>query len=321
MIYYAGELAAFGAALCWTAGSQCTEAAGHRVGSMAVNALRLAVATVTLAIWALASGGSVVPQGFTGEQIAWLATSGLIGLVLGDMCLFRAFVEIGPRVSMLIMSLATPLTAVIGWATLGEQYGWRQWAGMAVTLAGVAWVIVERPAEGLTHRAMSVPDARRVRRVRHVTPRGVMLALGGVVGQATGYVMSKRGMGDGDAFAASQVRMLAAIAGFVVLLTAIGYWPRIGRAMRSGVAMVFICGAGAIGTAMGVGLSMLALHYTTTGVAATILATVPILLIPFAIVLHREHVSWRAMAGAAIAFAGIVLLVYDFGGAGATTGR
>lgn len=308
MIDHPGEWAAFGAALCWTVGSQMVEAAGNRVGAMAVNSLRLVIAVAFLAAWVTIASGTPWPTGFTGEQIGWLAASGFIGLFLGDMCLFRAFIEIGPRLSMLIMSLATPLTAVLGFVFLGEVYLPLQWIGMAVTLGGVAWVIVERRPEHLTARMVDTP---RPKRVRNVTPRGIGLALGGMVGQAVGYVMAKEGVGDGDPFAATQIRFAAAIIAFVPLLTVMGYWPRIGRALRDRAAMLFILGGATLGSALGVGLSVAAIKYTTTGVASTILAIVPILLIPFAIVVYREHVSWRAALGAAIAFAGIVLLVAD----------
>lgn len=294
--------------MCWTVGSQFVEAAGHRVGAMAVNSLRLVIAVIFLAVWVGVASGTPWPTGFTGEQIGWLAASGFIGLFLGDMCLFRAFIELGPRLSMLIMSLATPLTAMLGFVFLGEQYLTLQWIGMSVTLIGVAWVIVERKPEHLKARLVDTP---RPRRVRHVTPRAVLLALGGVVGQAVGYVMAKQGMGDGDPFAATQIRFAAAIVAFIPLLTVMGYWPRLGRALRNKAAMGFIIGGATLGSAVGVGLSLVAIKFTTTGVASTILATVPILLIPFAIVIHREHVSWRAALGALVAFAGIVLLVTD----------
>lgn len=294
--------------MCWTVGSQFVEAAGQRVGAMAVNSLRLVIAVIFLAAWVGIASGTPWPTGFTGEQIAWLAASGFIGLFLGDMCLFRAFIELGPRLSMLIMSLATPLTALLGFMLLGEQYLTLQWIGMSVTLLGVAWVIVERKPEHLKARLVDTP---RPRRVRDVTPRAVLLALGGVVGQAVGYVMAKQGMGDGDPFAATQIRFAAAIVAFIPLLTVMGYWPRLGRALRDKAAMIFIIGGATLGSAVGVGLSLVAIKFTTTGVASTILATVPILLIPFAIFIHREHVSWRAALGALVAFGGIVLLVTD----------
>ncbi|MCP4671749.1 MAG: EamA family transporter, partial [Desulfobacula sp.] len=65
----------------------------------------------------------------------------------------------------------------------------------------------------------------------------------------------------------------------------------------------------AVGPFLGVSLSLLVLHYLTTGVASTFLSLVPIFIIPFSIFLHKEHVSIRAAAGAVIAVFGIYLLM------------
>jgi len=316
---YAGATAAFGAAMCWTVGSQCIEAAGHRVGSMTVNLLRLFVAIGVLTAWGAAMHGAALPGGFSNEAWGWLLVSGLIGLFAGDMCLFRAFVEIGPRAAMLIMTLNVPMTALIDWAWLGQGYDAWQWAGMLITIAGVAWVIMERSDPAVIEAAGDPPGdaagrARRVRKVRPITMRGVVLGLGGAVGQAVGAVMSDWGMGEGDAFAATQIRMFGAVIGFAVLFTVIGRWRRVGAALRDGRAMAFTLFAGCIGTAFGVGLFLLSLHPsmgTATGVSATIVATVPILLIPFAVFVHREHVSMRAMVGAVIAVVGVAMLVWE----------
>ena len=312
-IPFAGELAAFGAAMCWTVGSQCIEAAGHRVGSLTVNLLRLFVALGVLAVIGLFTRGQPLPLDFPPEAWNWLVVSGLIGLFIGDMCLFRAFVDIGPRVAMLIMTLNVPMTAILGWLWLGEIYGWHQWLGMAVTLAGVAWVIVERPDPAMIEAGGDPPGdhQRRARRHRPITTWGVLLALGGAVGQAVGAVTSKQGMGNLDAFAATQIRFIGALMGFIVLFTVIRRWGRVGAAMKDGRAMGFMFAAGFIGTALGVGLFLLSLHHITTGVSATIISTVPILLIPFAVFLHKEHVSLRAMLGAVIAVAGVALLVWE----------
>ncbi|HAN95362.1 MAG TPA: EamA family transporter, partial [Firmicutes bacterium] len=100
-----GELAALTAALCWSLNSLAFEAAGRRVGSLAVNYLRIFVAFPLLTLTAWLTRGLALPLDAPPQAWLWLSISGLVGFVFGDIFLFRAFVEIGSRISLLIRSL------------------------------------------------------------------------------------------------------------------------------------------------------------------------------------------------------------------------
>lgn len=303
---YAGELAALGTALCWTFGSQLFEAAGLRAGSMAVNLLRLVLALVFFCIVSLFLRGSLIPLDFPVHAWVWLGLSGFIGFALGDLFLFQAFVEIGPRLSMLVMTLTAPISAILGLIFLGEVYTPLQWLAMAVTLSGVAWVILERTGR-------SGQGSTRQRKVRVITFTGVLYALLGTVGQAVGYILSKYGMWVGDhflePFAATQIRIISGIIGFMVIVTIRGSWGKVGTAISNKAALGFMTAGAFVGPFLGVSLSLLALHYTTAGVATTITALVPIFLIPSVILIGREHVSLRAFFGAVVAVGGVILLL------------
>ena len=167
MTQFTGEIIAFLTVLCWTVGSQFFEAAGKRVGSVTVNLVRLVLAAIFLCLTLLITKGQLIPLDFPLRNWGWLAVSGVIGFALGDMFLFKAFVEIGPRISMLVMSLSAPVTALIGWGFLGEIYKPAQWLGIVVTLSGVAMVILERNGNGSTETA-----APRNRILKKITPHG-----------------------------------------------------------------------------------------------------------------------------------------------------
>ena len=124
---YIGELAAFGTALCWTFGSQCFEAAGKRVGPLSVNLIRIVLALILFCILSLFTTEKLFPMDFSMHAWVWLGISGIVGFALGDLFLFKAFVEIGPRLSMLIMTLTAPISAILGLLFLGEIYLPLQW--------------------------------------------------------------------------------------------------------------------------------------------------------------------------------------------------
>jgi drug/metabolite transporter (DMT)-like permease len=304
---HAGELAALGTAGCWVASVLAFEAAGRRIGSLTVNLIRLvmAIALGALAGWALR--GLPLPTDATPHAWLWLSISGLVGFTFGDLCLFRAFVVLGARLSSLMMSLVPPLTAVIGWALLGEVLGGRELAGMAMTVGGVVWALAERMRR-TGGRTAGRPAGAAPPALPGPTLWGVALGLGGAVGQAGGLVLSKYGMGGYDPFAATQIRVLAGTAGYIALFTALGRWGRVVRATADRRAMAHTATGAFFGPFLGVSLSLLAVQHTLTGVAASIMSTTPVLIIPAVVLLGRERVGPGGWLGAALAVAGVVVL-------------
>lgn len=304
---HAGELAALGTAGCWVASVLAFEAAGRRIGSLTVNLIRLvmAIALGALAGWALR--GLPLPTDATPHAWLWLSISGLVGFTFGDLCLFRAFVVLGARLSSLMMSLVPPLTAVIGWALLGEVLGGRELAGMAMTVGGVVWALAERMRR-TGGRTAGRPAGAAPPALPGPTLWGVALGLGGALGQAGGLVLSKYGMGGYDPFAATQIRVLAGTAGYIALFTALGRWGRVVRATADRRAMAHTATGAFFGPFLGVSLSLLAVQHTLTGVAASIMSTTPVLIIPAVVLLGRERVGPGGWLGAALAVAGVVVL-------------
>jgi drug/metabolite transporter (DMT)-like permease len=49
-------------------------------------------------------------------------------------------------------------------------------------------------------------------------------------------------------------------------------------------------------------------QHTATGVAASLMATTPILIIPVVVLIRRERVGFGGIAGALLAVSGVVLL-------------
>jgi drug/metabolite transporter (DMT)-like permease len=137
---------------------------------------------------------------------------------------------------------------------------------------------------------------------------GLLLALGGAAGQAVGLALSKYGMGRYDPFAATHIRVIAGGVGFVVLFFLLRRWRLVFRALGDGGAVARTALGAAFGPFLGVSLSLVAVQHTQAGVAATLMALVPVLIIPVSILVMKERVSLRAVAGALIAVAGAALL-------------
>ncbi len=290
-----GQLAALATAFCWTVTALAFESAGRRIGSLAVNLIRLIFALFFLTLFNLITRGQALPLDAGAHVWLWLSLSGLVGFTLGDLCLFRSYVLIGARTSTLFMLLVPPLSAVAGWALLGETLTMCDWIGMALTVGGVWSVVSEkRTAEnGQPH-----PHAAS----------GALLGLGAAVCQAVGLILSKYGMGDYSPFAATQIRAWAGFVGFAVLFVFIGWWPKVVTATRDRGAMWRVTLGSFFGPFLGVSLSLMAVQNVEAGIATTIMGIVPILIIIPSALLFKEKISVRSVFGACVAVGGVGLL-------------
>ena len=287
-----GELAALGTALCWATNALFFEDAGRRVGSIAVNLIRIYLGLIFLTIFTWISRGFVFPIDATSHAWIWLGLSGLVGLVIGDLLLFEAFVVVGARVSMLIMSLVPIITAFISWLILGESMTVLEIVGMIITITGVCLVILERR------------DGSKIFKFRHPIA-GILFAFGGATGQAIGLVLSKFGMQDYNAFAATQIRLIAGCIGFLPVIFIMRKWKSIFRAFKNRKAIRSITAGSFAGPFLGVSLSLVAIQHTKAGIASTIIAISPVIIIPFSIKFFNERITVLEIFGAIISVAGI----------------
>lgn len=305
-----GQLAALGTAFCWAITSTSFEGAGRRVGSLQVNLTRMVVAFVIFSIYSLTVTGGVLPFHANRHVWIWLSLSGLVGFVFGDVFLFQAFVDVGARRAMLVYSSVPPVTAILGWIILGETLTITQLSGMMITVAGIITVVAARPVSGVP-RPVAVPASRTgpapVHESRHYL-RGVWFAFLGSLGQALGLVLSRYGAPTFDAFAATQIRILSGLIGFIVLFTVTRRWRRIAVTFRDGAAMRLITRGAFFGPFLGVSLGLFAAQRAGTGIAATLIATVPVVLLVTAIVGYRERVGIQESGGILMAVAGVAIL-------------
>jgi drug/metabolite transporter (DMT)-like permease len=288
-----GEIAALATAFCWTITALAFETASRKVGSVAVNIIRLVMAVLLLGAFSWFRRGMFLPMDANADMWFWLILSGLVGFVIGDLFLFEAFILIGSRLSMLIMTLVPPITAALGWLMMGEQLSWLNIIGMSMTLSGIALVIFQK-------------HSGKNSRLKYPL-KGLFFAFLGAVGQATGYVLSKFGMGNYDPFAATQIRVIAGIFGFAILISFFRRWGAVNNAVRQKNPMLLILLGATFGPFLGVSFSLLAAQNTSTGIAATIMAITPILIIPPTLIFYKQAVSWKEIIGAIISVAGVSL--------------
>lgn len=296
---HTGELAALSTAFCWTITAITFSSAARKLGSLQLNLIRLTLAFVFLGVFTWIVKGIFLPTDAPIHTWAWMSLSGLVGIFLGDLSLFASYLYIPARISMLIMALAPPIAAITGYFFLNETLAPISIIGMFLTLVGISLVVVRRK---------NTENGSRSRLTFSHSIRGILLAFGGAAGQGIGIVISKYGIGDYNPFAATQIRIIAGIAGFSLLITLLGRWADIPIALRNRSGMRDTTIGSFFGPFLGISFSMLAVQYTSSGVASTLMAIVPVLILAPSVIIYKEKIGWLELAGATISVIGVSLL-------------
>jgi drug/metabolite transporter (DMT)-like permease len=294
---HVGELASLATAVLWTFSAVAWTSAGKHIGALAVSFLRLLLAIGMFTAYGYWHRGLAWPSDASPRVWQVLGASGFLGFFVSDLCLFKAFLLIGPRRALLVTSLTPPLAVLISWVWFDAGLGPQAWLAMAVTLAGVLWVVLEQ-RDGEEH-----PHGRKQLRY------GLFLAGTATAVQALGTVMAKDGIAGYDPAASAFIRVLGALVGYVLLITLLGRWRPMLAASRQPKPMLMLLGGAVVGPFLGVTTYMLALQNCHVGVVTTILATIPVMILPFSVFLYGERVSVRAIGGALVAAIGVALLM------------
>lgn len=327
---YTGELLSLVVAVSWTVTALFAEVASKRMGSLPLNVVRMTMSLLLLAVTLWLIMGVPWPSYADGHTWMWLLLSGVVGYVIGDYCLFKGYISIGSRFGQLFMTLSAPTAALMGRLLIGEQMRPLALVGMCVTLAGIALSILS----GGTPSGSQHPSGHRLH-IR-LPIRGVAYAAAAGVCQGLGLVLSKIGLQHYDTalaaaglvtteavpgalvplplfigvpFAATMIRASMGLVGFTLLLLLFQKQgaQRLVEAVHDRRAMWCALGATIFGPFVGVSLSLLATQYTSTGIAQTLFALTPVLIIAPSAWLFRQRVRIREVIGAVISVAGVSL--------------
>ena len=309
---YIGELISIGVAFSWTATALLSEFGSKRLGNLTLNVLRMGLALLfSLVLFGVVTG-SPLPAGVPAEACGWMLLSGLVGYVIGDYCLFQCYILIGSRFGQLFMTLAPLSAALMAWITLGQQMKPMSIVAMLVTLFGIGISVLGRG----NHHMVSLK----------LPLNGVLFAIGAAMCQGIGLVLSKIGMDHYDVaamakagvsewlipFSANFYRCIAGIIGFTILLYFRDGIGHLREAMHDRKGLSVAIATTIFGPFVGVGFSLMAVQYTAAGIASTLMAMTPIIILLPSYWLFHEQITWKAVLGAFISVIGVSL--FFFGG-------
>ena len=299
---YLGELISICVAFSWTATALLSEFGSKRLGNLTLNVLRMGLALLFSIILFWIVAGTPFPPVGSFEACGWMLLSGIVGYVIGDFCLFQCYIIIGSRYGQLFMTLAPLAAALMAWMTLGQQMTHMSIIAMFITLIGISISVLGR---GEHHKVTLKLPAN-----------GVLYAIGAAVCQGIGLVLSKIGMDHYDTaampdwlipFSANFLRCIAGITGFSLLLYFREGFKPLREALHDRKGMTVATATTIFGPFVGVAFSLMALQYTQAGIASTLMALTPIIIILPSYWLFHQKITWRSVLGAVISVLGVSL--------------
>lgn len=307
---YLGEIISFAVTFSWTATALFAEVASKRLGALQLNVIRMFLSLVLLSITMLCVTGFPYPLFCNPKAWLWLSLSGFVGYVFGDWCLFNSYVIIGSRFGQLFMTLASVFAALSGYILLGEHLSLLVIIGILVTITGIGMSVLNKGGDEEKHKLnLKLPV------------KGVLLGIGAAMGQGIGLVLSKMGI---DAYeqsvpanASSVLSILPfastfirAITGTLCFLCIMGLQKKFHTlpvVIKDGKGMKAALGATLFGPFIGVSFSLMAIQYTETGIAQTIMALTPVfILLPSALIFHQK-ITVKEVIGAIVSVIGVSL--------------
>jgi drug/metabolite transporter (DMT)-like permease len=289
---YLGELSALLTAFLWSGTSLAFSSAAEKIGSLQLNINRMILASFFLISTILIMGYSI---DLTSTQFVNLIISGIIGLVIGDSFLFKSFQLLGARISMLLMALSPGMSTILAFFFLDERITFIGIVGILITIGGIALVVLEKNAES-KHRIKSI---------------GIFYGILGALGQSGGLIFAKFAFQEGHitSFVATFIRILSSV---IILLPVVVLLKRYKNPYKTFSQNKSAFGATLLGTILGpflgITFSLIAIENTKVGIAATLMSTMPIIMLPMVRYIFKEKLSWRAILGAVISVVGVALI-------------
>jgi drug/metabolite transporter (DMT)-like permease len=295
------ELSGLVAALCWTISSLMAPGLIQRFGTMRFNTVRIMIASVILLFI------SLVTQRFNASlwlHVDLIILSGVLGIFLGDTMLFTAVHRLGPRRTGVIFATNAPMSILLGWLFLNEHLSLNQLFACGLVLSGVVIAILFGKRQSL-HAWEQTKGKLSV---------GILMALGGALGQASGALLSKPALLDGaDPIAVSALRVTT---GAIALMLAYGLFYRhrqpehaIPFSQLTRQDFIGIAALATIGMVIGMSVLVWGVGNANVGIVTTLSAVVPVLILPGLWITTGQRPTFGAWLGAILVVTGAALII------------
>ncbi|MCY9827112.1 DMT family transporter [Vibrio chagasii] len=299
---YIGEIAAIGAAIVWACATWIYGQFGHRFSAMQLNIIKGLVASVMMLLVM-----PLIPMPefeLSANHFGILAISGIIGIAIGDSAYFAALKRIGANKTLLLESLAPPLSGVLALMFLGAALTLQSWLGVVITTLAVTFVVFQ-PSNSANNDSTNQAQWS-----------GIGYGLVASVCQASGVVISHYALVAGDIppLLGALIRLTIGVFAVMMIIPFVENKPysSIKRDLweMTKLDKLWLLSAIFVGTFLALWLQQIALKNANPAIAQTLIATSPVfILVIYA--LKGEKVSKQSLIGTLAAVGGISLFFYQ----------
>ncbi|AXN33671.1 DMT family transporter [Vibrio coralliilyticus] len=290
---FQGEIAALSAAVVWALATWIYSQFSHHFSAMQLNIVKGVAASGMMLVvmpWV-----EMPTMAISATHLAILAVSGIIGIAVGDSAYFASLKRIGANKTLLLESLAPPLSGVLALVALGSVLPLQSWLGVLLTTLAVTFVIFQPDASG-----------------QQTNWSGVGFGLLASVCQASGVVISHYALVAGDLppLLGALIRLSVGVLAVAMVIVVFEKTPfssmkkHLGQLTKS--AFLWLLGAIFVGTFLALWLQQIALKHANPAVAQTLIATSPLFML-FIYMVKGEKVTAKSIIGTLAAVGGISL--------------
>lgn len=288
-----GEFFSVACAACWALAVILFRRSGESLPAFELNLFKNVLATGLMVPTILIFHGVELP-GYSPTQWMVVVISGIVGIAIADTLYLRALNLMGASRTGVVGMLFSPFVILLSMLFLSESLRLPQYLGFVLVLAGILLVTWHRNRREASLRAIRL---------------GVAYAAGSVLLMAIGIVMVKPILEEHEFLWTVGVRLAAGAAGMLLFVSLGRGWQRMMIHYRSPQPWATVITASLLGSYISMIFWLAGYKLTQASVASVLNETAAAFIVLFAWLMLGETMSWRKLAGVALAFSGVVVIV------------
>ncbi len=294
---YLGEIAAINAAVVWAIATWIYSQFSHRFSALQLNVVKGVVASLMMML-VLPMSTTQIPSQLETTHLVILAISGIIGIAIGDSAYFAALKRIGPNKTLLLESLAPPLSGILALMFLGSELTPQRWLGVLITTLAVTFVVFQPSSSG-----------------EKVNWRGISFGVLASVCQASGVVISHYALVAGDLppLLGALIRLSIGVLSVCLVIKLFERAPFVDikrhLSEMGAKALGWLLLAIFVGTFLALWLQQVALKYANPAIAQTLIATSPLFILVI-LMIKGNKIGLKSVLGTFVALVGISLFFH-----------
>lgn len=290
-----GQILAIIATITYAENSIIFSYLGNKISPRATVHVRLWIAVPIVILIALAMEGNFFVQANLHTWII-LIISGIFGYFLSDSLSIWAFTNIGPRETMVIMTVNPIFNSFLSYFFFTETLSAKQMFAILITIAGIIILILNQDKED--------DEIKKKHQVK-----GVIFAVLAALFQGFSNIFAKSALSTIDPISTNAIRMIGGL--LAAVLFAVFFRKEFFNDFKAfnnkkHLSLLFI--ATITGPILGMSLLLTAFNMSPIGLLTAIIQISPIFILIYELIFQKKHIKTLEIIGTLISVFGVMLM-------------